>query len=115
MKDKRGHRRHYIIAEANIKLFRDGSKWINTMLVNISKDGIGIYSKRPFKTREKIVVQIAFLEHKRLQIVEEINGTIRWARQIGNNYAAGIMFDKIINKNNYPGLWMCIKYAKSNK
>lgn len=114
MTEKRGFKRRYIIAEAKIKSLKSSS-WINTMLINISRGGMAVYLRKPLKAGEKVTVKIAFIKDNELWISREINGTIRWAQQIRNNYAAGVMFDEIVNKKNFPDIWNCLEYARSNK
>ncbi|HAG49741.1 MAG TPA: hypothetical protein DHU69_08380 [Deltaproteobacteria bacterium] len=115
MANHRRFKRQYIIAEAKIRTLKKDNLWINAMLINISKGGIGLYLKKSLKTGEKVAVKIAFLRNDKIRIVEEMPGIIKWARQIGNNYAAGIMFDEAINKKTTPRLWNCLEYARHDK
>jgi len=115
MKEKRRLKRRYIIAEAKIRSPR-GSSWNDVMVVNINREGLALYSKKPVRPGEKVLIKITFLERKKLYTVEELSGTIRWAQLIGKNYAAGLKFDYKVNKKDLPILKRCLEYVmKSNK
>ena len=115
MKEKRRLKRRYIIAEAKIRSLK-GSSWNDAMVVNINREGLALYSKKPVRPGEKVLIKITFLERKKLYTVEELSGTIRWAQLIGKNYAAGLKFDYKVNKKDLPILKRCLEYVmKSNK
>ena len=115
MKEKRRLKRRYIIAEAKIRSLR-GSSWNDAMVVNINREGLALYSKKPVKSGEKVLIKITFLERKKLYAVEELSGTIRWAQPIGKNYAAGLKFDYKVNKRELPDNKSSLEYVmKSNK
>lgn len=115
MKDnKRVHARKYLIADIKIK--KAGSRAAGrAVAVNISREGVGLYTARPFEPKDKVLVKMTVLMNGALTASEEISGTVRWIKSIGKNYCAGIRFDAEVNKADYPVITRCISYASGRK
>lgn len=114
MEERRKLKRRYLLAEVKIRPVKSET-WINAVLLNISRGGLGLYAMEPVRKKEHVVVKITYLEHSKMKEVEEIPGTIQWVQQVGTHHGAGIMFSEKINKKNFPILSQCLEYSKSNK
>ncbi len=112
--NKRGQSRKYLIADIKIK--KPGSRGVRSaMAINISRVGMGLYTAAPLQKREKIIVRMTILKNGALVSSEEIHGTVRWIKSIGKSFAAGIKFDKEINKTDFPVISRCLNYATTRK
>lgn len=114
MEEKRRLRRRYMLAEVRIRP-SGSSEWIEAVLMNISKGGLGVYAMERLSPRGRVSVRITYLEKRRLTEVEEIPGVVRWVQPIGSRYAAGVMFDAKVNRATYPILSRCLDYARNNR
>lgn len=111
---KRKWKRDYLVAEVKIRPYPNGT-WMHTVLMNINKGGIGLYAMSEIAKNQKVAVRITYLERGKMREVEEIHGTIRWVQFIGMHYAAGIMFEEQVTKDNFPILSRCLEYARNKK
>ncbi len=115
MKDnKRVHARKYLIADIKIK--KSGSRAAGrAVAVNISKEGVGLYTSRPLMPKDKVVIKMTVLMNGALTASEEVQGTVRWIKSIGKNFCAGIKFDEQITGKEHPVIARCISYASGRK
>ncbi len=113
MEEKRKSRRRHLLAEVRIRL--EGGGWIEAVLMNINRGGIGLYAMQPLKQKDRVEIRITYLEHAELKTVEEIPGVVRWVQPIGKHHAAGIMFAEKVTKRNFPVLSRCLDYARTGE
>ncbi len=113
--NERVHARKYLIADIKIKKAGNSRAARSAVAVNISREGVGLYTAKPFEPREKVIVRMTVLMNGVLTASEEVPGTVRWIKSIGKNYCAGVKFDAEINKADYPVITKCISYAAGRK
>lgn len=106
---KRGPARRYLIAEVSLRL--QNGTLIPALAINISKEGIGIYSEEALRPKERVTVRLSILVRGSLKTSEEVAGTVKWSKTIGRNHTAGIRFDKAIDKTGFPVLSDCLEYT----
>ncbi|MFQ5465345.1 MAG: PilZ domain-containing protein [Thermodesulfobacteriota bacterium] len=109
--EKRRRERRYLVAEVRIRKAVDGGAALATT-VNISDDGMGLYTRKPFRVGEKVSVRITVVVKGTEVVSEEVPGTIRWVEPIDKNFAAGVRFDTSIKREDFPVLHRCLEYAK---
>lgn len=114
MEEKRKLRRRYMLAEVKVKP-SDSREWIDAVMLNISRGGIGLYASQPLRKREKVSVKITYMEGQRPVEAEEIPGVVSWVQPVGDRVGAGIMFEAKVNRKTFPVLSRCLEYARSNK
>lgn len=107
---ERKYKRKYLMAEVSVKR-RKGGPAMNALALNISPEGIGIYTMKPLKPKESVTVKITVVINGTLIVCEETAGAVRWRQQFAKNYAAGIKFEKKITRSAYPILYKCIVSA----
>lgn len=101
---------------AGVKVRPSGSPaWIEAVMLNISKGGIGIYAAEPLKHKEKVSIKITYMNGKDPVETEEIPGAVSWVQPVGLKFGAGVMFEAKINSRTFPILSKCLEYARSNK
>jgi transcriptional regulator with XRE-family HTH domain len=111
MKEKeRKHSRRYLIADVVVKR-PEGRSTVHALAVNISKEGIGLYSNEPLRINEKISVIINMIRDGVLTSSEEVPGAVRWVLPVGSYHAAGIQFDRELNGADFPILTMALEYS----
>lgn len=114
MEEKRKLKRRYMLAEVKIK--PSGSeRWIDAVMLNISRGGIGLYAAEPLSKRARVSIKIIYMEGPNPTEAEEIPGVVSWVQPVGSRFGAGIMFDTKVNRKTFPILSRCLDYAKSNK
>lgn len=114
MEEKRKLRRRYMLAGVKVRPAL-GGKWIEAVMLNISRGGIGLYSAEPLTKRAKVAVKITYMEGSTPTEAEEIPGMVSWVQPVGDKFGAGIMFEAKVNRKTFPILSRCLDYAKSNK
>lgn len=114
MEEKRKLKRRYMLAEVKVRPL-GGGKWIDAVMLNISRGGIGLYAAETLGRREKVSVKIIYMEGPNPMEAEEIPGVVSWVQPVGNRFGAGIMFEARVNRTTFPILSRCLDYAKSNK
>jgi hypothetical protein len=114
MKEKRRRtKRPYILATIEIRPIR-GSSAMDALTINISKYGVGLYSKKQLKKGRRVTVKLTFFDGKGMKTTEDMKGTVSWSQKLGKQYAVGIKFDESVNRKNYPVLNTCLGYAQKN-
>ncbi|MEE8184994.1 MAG: PilZ domain-containing protein [Thermodesulfobacteriota bacterium] len=111
--NKRKTKRPYVLATIRIKPIRGGLE-IDALTINISKNGVGLYSKKQMKKGRRVVVKVTFFDGKGMKTSEDMKGTVSWSQKLGKQFAVGIKFDESINRKNYPVLHTCLVYAQKN-
>lgn len=111
MKENRRLMRRHLLADVKIKPGAGGD-WIQAVLTNINRGGIGIYAMGALEEKEKVAVRISYLDEGKATEVEEVPGTVRWAQALGESTAAGIGFDETITEALYPILDKCLEQIK---
>ncbi|MBI5643765.1 MAG: helix-turn-helix domain-containing protein [Deltaproteobacteria bacterium] len=107
---ERGLARRYLVAEVSLRL--ENGTLMSALAVNVSREGIGIYTEEALRPNERVSVRLVFLVKGSLnKTTEEVQGSIRWSKAIGKNYTSGIRFDKAINKDELPILSSYLEYA----
>lgn len=114
MEEKRKLRRRYMLAEVRVRPVGSG-KWIEAVMLNISRGGIGLYAAEPLTRHEKVSVRITYMEGPNPTEAEEIPGVVSWVQPVGNRFGAGIEFQMTVNRKTFPILSRCLDYARSNK
>ncbi|CAG1066169.1 hypothetical protein BAC1_01773 [uncultured bacterium] len=114
MEEKRKLRRRYMLAEVKVRP-SDGQEWIDAVMLNISRGGIGLYASRPLRKKERVSIKITYMDGTRPVEAEEIPGVVSWVQPVGDKAGAGIMFDAKITRKSFPILSRCLEYARSNK
>lgn len=114
MEEKRKLRRRYMLAEVKVKS-SESQGWIEAVMLNISRGGIGLYASEPLKKKEKVSIKITYMEGQKPVEAEEIPGVVSWVQPVGDKFGAGIMFDAKVNRLTFPILSRCLEYARSNK
>ena len=111
---RRKFERRYLVAEVQLRKEEGGSR-VNAMAVNISDDGIGLYTTEPLEEDEKVTVKVTVLIRGTLIVTEEVPGTVRWVEPIDRNYAAGVKFGSSIVDSEFPVLHRCLEYARAGQ
>ena len=98
MKNKRRHKRVPVVGSA--KLHFKGKKNVHpmeTMTVDISMSGIGVYSDSPIELDASLSVDMSFVASDGSLGTALVEGTIVFFREIGNFYFVGIEFGEEID------------------
>jgi hypothetical protein len=114
MEEKRKLRRRYMLAGVKVKS-SESPGWIEAVMLNISRGGIGLYASTPLKKREKVSIKITYMEGEKPVEAEELPGVVSWVQPVGDRFGAGIMFDAKVSRSTFPILSRCLEYARSNK
>lgn len=113
MEQKRRLRRRYAVARIRLKPAGPG-RWSEAVLLNISKEGIGLYATRPLRKKEAVAIRLAYLDRSGPRDTEQVQGVVRWVKRIGSHYAAGIAFEAVVTKESFPLLARCVARASSS-
>jgi hypothetical protein len=111
MKQRRNTKRPYILAKVKIKQV-GGVPSMEAVAINLSRKGIGVYTRRPLKQGRKVIIKLTFFDGKGFKTTEDAPGTVKWVLEMSGQYAAGIQFDTLILKKRQPALYACLEYAK---
>ncbi len=114
MADKRKLRRKHLLGEVKVRPI-NGQDWIEALVMNISRGGIGLYGNERMRKGQKVTVSITYLEGSKMKEVEQIAGKVCWVQPIGNKVALGIMFEEKVTKKTFPILNRCLAYASGVK
>ena len=114
MEEKRKLRRRYMLAGVKVRP-SDSPAWIEAVMLNISKGGIGLYAAEPLKHKGKVSIKITYMNGKDPVETEEIPGVVSWVQPVGSKFGAGAEFEAKVNGKTFPILSKCLEYARSNK
>ena len=105
MINQRRHKRVPITGTATLKFEDKGEiKSIQTMTVNISLGGIGLYSDDPIEDDTDVSITINFISVDGIK-TDSIEGCVVYNKNIGGIYFMGIQFNKELNSENQPALY----------
>lgn len=110
MAENRKHARKYLVAEVKVER-RDVRSITNALAINISEEGIGLYTTEAFKPGEKVTVVITILMADSALVSEAVQGAVRWTQPLEKKFATGIKFDKKITKKDFPILSRSLEYS----
>lgn len=114
MEEKRKLKRRYMLAGVKVRP-SDSLAWIEAVMLNISRGGIGLYANEPLKHKGKVSIKINYMNGKDPIETEEIPGVVSWVQPVGSKFGAGVEFEAKVNSRTFPILSMCLEYARSNK
>lgn len=104
--DGRASARRHLMGEVSLRM--SNKKEVPALIINISRNGIGVYAEKMLDAGGDVIVTIKALVNGALETTEGVPGTIVWCNLIGKRYAAGISFKKAINGKDFPVLAKCI-------
>ena len=78
---------------------------IQTVIANISLQGIGLYSYNSIKVKTCVSLTIDFISADGVLKTDSIEGCVICNKKIGNTYFMGIQFNEEINAENQPSLF----------
>lgn len=103
---KREYKRYPLTGTAEIKPSRDDSSTkIDTLIANISKVGLGLYSNKPLEPETNVSIKLTFISVHGTVHTEEIEGYVISKKKIGSLIFLGIAFQEEINKARNPVLF----------
>jgi len=105
-KPKREYKRYPLTGTAEVTI-RDNSAStrFDTLIANISKVGLGLYSQRTLEPETEVTIKLSFISiHGTLQ-TEHISGYVINKKKIGSLSFLGIAFHEEIDRNNNPVLF----------
>jgi len=114
MEEKRKLRRKYLLAGVKLRLSGE-QEFVDAVMLNINRGGIGIYASGPLRKGTKVSVRITYMNGKKPVEAEEIPGGVRWVQSFGTKFGAGVMFSSKVNKKTFPILSTCLEYARDNR
>ncbi|MEK6583039.1 MAG: PilZ domain-containing protein [Nitrospirota bacterium] len=100
----REHQRYPISATADIKIKDENNSSIDTLVANISKSGLGVYSYVSIPDGTPVSVDLSFIGIKGLE-KDTIEGKIIHSSKLGSLYYVGVLFDEEINPAAQPLLY----------
>ena len=100
----REHQRYPISATADIRIKDENNAPIDTLVANISKTGLGLYSYVSIPDETPVFIDISFIGIKGLE-KDTIEGKILHSSKLGSLYYVGVLFDEEINSAAQPWLY----------
>lgn len=91
MAEKRRSRRPILIASVGIQLPDRGPK-LEGLSLDVSPDGMRIYSPKPLRVGSCIILEITFQGSRRKPISETLSALVKWCKPERGMYAVGIEF-----------------------
>jgi len=110
MRDNRRYTRVSIRSVADIEL-PDGTS-DNAYLGEISRGGMEMYTRSELQKNATYTIKPYFLFEGH-ELTETLKGQVKWSSSIKNDFIAGIQFTKVVTKENYPSLSLCIEQAEA--
>ncbi len=105
MTNKRRHKRFPLTGSAVITFpDQENDDKVNTIISDISRSGLGLYSDVPLKDNVDVSVEIKFISADGLIKTDFIEGHIVYVRKFGEMYFLGIQFHNEVNPTNQPFL-----------
>jgi hypothetical protein len=77
-------------------LEQDGAKPFDGYVLNISRDGMGLYATRMLRSGTNVTLKLYFLGQEGLETVEGLKGMITWCFESGRFITLGVRFVKPI-------------------
>lgn len=100
----RRHQRYPISATADIRIKDENNSSIDTLVANISKSGLGLYSYVSIPDGTPVSIELSFIGIKGLE-KDTIEGNIIHSSKLGSLYYGGVLFDEGINAAAQPLLY----------
>ncbi|KAF0145901.1 MAG: hypothetical protein FD156_579 [Nitrospirae bacterium] len=100
----RKHQRYPISATALITIKNKDNSSIDTLVANISKPGLGLYSYVSVPDGTPVSIELSFIGIKGLE-KDTIEGKIIHSSKLGSLYYVGVLFDEEINAAAQPLLY----------
>lgn len=100
----RRHQRYPISATADIRIKDENNSSIDTLVANISKSGLGLYSYVSIPDGTPVSIELFFIGIKGLE-KDTIEGNIIHSSKLGSLYYVGVLFGEGINAAAQPLLY----------
>ena len=106
MINRRLHKRIIISGSATLKCKKKGEiQSVETLIANISLQGIGLYSYSSIKAGTNVSVTTHFISVDGRLKTDSLEGQVVSNKKIGKNHFLGIRFDEEINAQDQPSLF----------
>ena len=106
MINRRQHKRIIISGSATLEFKKRGEiQSIQTLIANISLQGIGLYSYTSIKAGTSVLITTHFISSDGVLKTDSIEGRVVSNRKIGKTHFLGVQFDEEINAQNQPSLF----------
>jgi c-di-GMP-binding flagellar brake protein YcgR len=106
MINRRRHKRIIISGSATLEFNKKGEiQSIQTLIANISLQGIGLYSYSSIKAGTRVSITARFISLDSGLKTDSVEGRVVSNRKIGHTHFLGIQFDEEINAQNQPSLF----------
>jgi c-di-GMP-binding flagellar brake protein YcgR len=106
MNKRRRHKRIIISGSATLQFTKKGeSQTIQTLIANISLQGIGLYSYSSIKVGTCVSITTLFVAPDGGLKTDSIEGRVVSSRKIGKTHFLGIQLDREIDAQNQPSLF----------
>jgi c-di-GMP-binding flagellar brake protein YcgR len=106
MINRRRHKRILISGSATLEFKNKGEiKSIQTVIANISLEGIGLYSYSSIRVKTSVSITANFISVDGGLKTDSIRGRVISSRKIGDTHFLGIQFDEEMNARNQPSLF----------
>ena len=106
MINSRRHKRIIVSGSATLEFKKKGEiQSIQTLIANISLQGIGLYSYSSIKAGTSVSITTHFISLDGGLKTDSIEGRVISYRKIGKTHFLGIQFDEKINAQNQPSLF----------
>jgi hypothetical protein len=83
----------------------------NGLVVNISRSGLEMYHHDRLQEGSELIVRLLFMDEDGVEKPEVISGKVKWVRPLSDQYAAGIEF-RDLNERDHFMLLAYIDYAE---
>jgi len=106
MINRRRHKRIIVSGSATLKFKKRGeTQSVQTLIANISLQGIGLYSYSSIKVETDVSIIMHFISFDGGFKTDSIEGRVVSKRKIGKTHFLGIQFDEEINAQDQPSLF----------
>jgi len=103
---KREYKRYPLTGTAEIKpLNTNATLSIDTLIANISKVGLGLYSTKPLDLKTEVSITLSFISIHGTLHTEQIDGYVINTKKIGSLNFLGIAFHDEIDQKRNPVLF----------
>ncbi|MGE5894216.1 MAG: PilZ domain-containing protein [bacterium] len=101
--DTRKHKRYTLTASALIRI--PESQPFETLVANISKMGLGLYSDKHIPTETPVSIDLSFFSSEGILQSDHIEGTVASVTKMGRLYYIGVIFPEELTKERQPFLF----------
>ncbi len=78
---------------------------MTAVLDNINRIGVGLSTKEKLAVALPVSVSLAFLDSKRVEQMERLDGTVAWAKPWRKRFLIGVAWDGLVTKE--KNRWLC--------